>query len=120
VKTSGIPISEIRAQFSQPIAGGVDEIDYEKLTAAEIRKQWQAAREQAGAKYIAAPGCSVPDASTPDELARFPRASVYEGKLTLVHELGNSARSPDLRMRSFSLLRMARPMFCPSEFVSRC
>jgi uroporphyrinogen decarboxylase len=74
VKTSGIPISEIRAQFSQPIAGGVDEIDYEKLTANEIRKQWKEAREQAGAKYIAAPGCSVPDASTPEELARFPRA----------------------------------------------
>jgi uroporphyrinogen decarboxylase len=74
VKTSGIPISEIRAQFSQPIAGGVDEIDYEKLTAEEIRKQWKQAREQAGAKYIAAPGCSVPNASTPEELSRFPRA----------------------------------------------
>lgn len=74
VKTSGIPISEIRAQFSQPIAGGVDEIDYEKLTTEEIRKQWKEAREQAGAKYVAAPGCSVPDASTPEELSRFPRA----------------------------------------------
>jgi uroporphyrinogen decarboxylase len=74
VKTSGIPISEIRAQFSQPIAGGVDEIDYEKLTTEEIREQWKEAREQAGAKYIAAPGCSVPNASTPEELSRFPRA----------------------------------------------
>ncbi|HEY1902035.1 MAG TPA: uroporphyrinogen decarboxylase family protein [Terracidiphilus sp.] len=74
VKTSGIPISEIRAQFSQPIAGGVDEIDYEKLTAEQIRKQWKQAREQAGAKYIAAPGCSVPNSSTPEELSRFPRA----------------------------------------------
>jgi len=74
VRTSGIPISEIRAQFSQPIAGGVDEIDYEKLTTEEIRKQWKGAREQAGAKYIAAPGCSVPNASTPEELSRFPRA----------------------------------------------
>jgi uroporphyrinogen decarboxylase len=74
VKTSGIPISEVRKQFSQPIAGGVDEIDYEKLTVAEMRKQWTEAREQAGAKYIAAPGCSVPDKSTPEELARFPRS----------------------------------------------
>jgi hypothetical protein len=39
-----------------------------------MRKQWMAAREQAGSKYIAAPGCSVPDDSTPDELARFPRS----------------------------------------------
>jgi uroporphyrinogen decarboxylase len=74
LKTSGIPISDIRKEFSQTFAGGVDEIDYEKLTTPEIRKQWTEAREQAGAKYIAAPGCSVPNASTPEELARFPHA----------------------------------------------
>jgi uroporphyrinogen decarboxylase len=74
VKTSGIPISEIRKQYSQPIAGGVDEIDFKKLTAAEMLKQWTEARAQAGAKYIAAPGCSVPNNSTPEELARFPRS----------------------------------------------
>jgi uroporphyrinogen decarboxylase len=74
VKTSGIPIFEVRKHYSQAIAGGVDEIDYRRLTVAEIRKQWMEAREQAGSKYIAAPGCSVPNASTPAELARFPRA----------------------------------------------
>jgi uroporphyrinogen decarboxylase len=74
VKTSGIPIAEVRKQYSQPIAGGIDEIDYEKLTTAEIRTQWTDARKEAGAKYIAAPGCSVPNDSTPEELARFPRA----------------------------------------------
>jgi uroporphyrinogen decarboxylase len=74
VKTSGIPISEARKHFSQPIAGGVDEVDYDQLTTAEMRKQWTQAREQAGSKYIAAPGCSVPNASTPEELARFPRS----------------------------------------------
>jgi uroporphyrinogen-III decarboxylase len=40
VKTSGIRISEVRKKYSQPIAGGVDEIDYEKLTVAEIRTQY--------------------------------------------------------------------------------
>ncbi len=74
VETSRIPISEVRKQYSQPIAGGVDEIDFQKLTVAEMRKQWTEARAQAGAKYIAAPGCSVPNGSTPEELARFPRA----------------------------------------------
>jgi hypothetical protein len=74
VKTSGIPISEVRKHFSQPIAGGVDEIDYEKLTVAEMRKQWTESKEAAGAKYIAAPGCSVPNNSTPEELMRFPRS----------------------------------------------
>jgi uroporphyrinogen decarboxylase len=72
VKTSGIPISEVRKQYSQPIAGGVDEIDFEKLTRSEMRKQWTEARKEAGTKYIAAPGCSVPNSSTPEELARFP------------------------------------------------
>jgi len=74
VKTSGIPISDIRKQYSQTIAGGIDEIDFKKLTVAEMRDQWKEANSQAGANYIAAPGCSVPDSSTPEELARFPRA----------------------------------------------
>ena len=74
VKGSGIPIAEMRKQFSQPILGGVDEFDFEKLTTAEMRKQWTEAREQAGPKYIAAPGCSVPNGSTPEELARFPKS----------------------------------------------
>jgi uroporphyrinogen decarboxylase len=74
VKTSGIPVSEIRQKYSQPIFGGVDEIDYRKLTTEEIRSQWNDARSQAGAKYIAAPGCSIPDDTTPDELARFPKS----------------------------------------------
>jgi uroporphyrinogen decarboxylase len=72
VKTSGIPISEVRKQYSQPIAGGVDEIDYQKLTVVEIKKQWTEAWAQAGSKYIAAPGCSIPNGSTPEELVRFP------------------------------------------------
>jgi uroporphyrinogen-III decarboxylase len=74
VKTSGIRISDVRKEYSQPIAGGVDEIDFDKLTVAQMRQQWEEARSQAGAHYIAAPGCSVPDGSTPEELARFPRA----------------------------------------------
>jgi uroporphyrinogen decarboxylase len=74
VKVSGIPISEVRKQYSQPILGGVDEIDFTRLTTEEIRKQWIEASKEAGPKYIAAPGCSISNASTPEELARFPRA----------------------------------------------
>lgn len=74
VKTSGIPISEVRRHYSQPIAGGVDEIDYQTLTSTEIKQQWSESWTQAGAKYIAAPGCSVPNGSTQEELARFPRS----------------------------------------------
>jgi len=74
VKVSGIPISEVRKLYSQTIAGGVDEIDFQKLTTDQMREQWKAARAAAGSRYIATPGCSVPNASTPDELARFPQA----------------------------------------------
>ena len=76
VKTSGIPIAEVRALYTQSIAGGVDEIDYCKLTVAQMREQWKEAQQQAGPRFIAAPGCSVPDESTPDELARFPQSFV--------------------------------------------
>ena len=72
--TSGISISEIRKHYSQPIVGGVDEIGFEKLTTAKFREQWTEARKESGTKYIAAPGCSVPNSSTPEELARFPRS----------------------------------------------
>jgi uroporphyrinogen-III decarboxylase len=74
VKTSGIPVSEVRRLYVQPILGGVDEIDFRKLTAAEMQTQWSSARKEAGPKFIAAPGCSVPNDSTPEELARFPQS----------------------------------------------
>jgi uroporphyrinogen decarboxylase len=74
VKTSGIPMPEFRKLYKQPLLGGVDEIDYRKLTVAEIREQWTKAREDAGSGYIAAPGCSLPGDSTAEDLARFPLA----------------------------------------------
>jgi len=74
VRESKIPISEVRKLYSQTIAGGVDEIDFRTLTTEQMRQQWKQARQEAGSKYIATPGCSVPNSSTPDELARFPQA----------------------------------------------
>jgi len=71
VKTSGIPMTTMRANFTQTLAGGVDEIDYESLTVPEIRRQWTTARKQAGAKYIITPGCALPKTSTPKALARL-------------------------------------------------
>jgi uroporphyrinogen-III decarboxylase len=74
IKESGIPIADARKLYSQTIAGGVDEIDFKKLTVDQMREQWKSAHAAAGNKYIAAPGCSVPNASTPAELSRLPRA----------------------------------------------
>jgi len=82
VKTSGIAVSEVRALYSQAIAGGVDEVDFDKLTTQEIHQQWTAARAQAGSKYIITPGCSVPDASTDADLARMTRAATLASTRT--------------------------------------
>ena len=71
VKTSGIPMTTMRANFTQALAGGVDEVDYNSLTVAEIRREWTTARKQAGPKYIITPGCALPKTSTPQALARL-------------------------------------------------
>jgi hypothetical protein len=74
LKTSGIPVGEVRNSYAQAIAGGVDEIDFDKLTVREIHQQWTTARAQAGGKYLITPGCSVPDASSDADLARMGHA----------------------------------------------
>ncbi|MBI4909326.1 MAG: hypothetical protein HY820_37250 [Acidobacteria bacterium] len=71
-RVSGIPIATVRKSFSNVIAGGIDEVDYAKLTPAQLKEQWQAAMKAAGRKYILTPGCSVPDQSTKEELNKLP------------------------------------------------
>jgi uroporphyrinogen decarboxylase len=70
---SGIPIADVRKRFPTVIAGGIDEVNYRKLTADEMRAQWKAAAQAAGPKYILTPGCSVPNDSAADELLRLPQ-----------------------------------------------
>jgi uroporphyrinogen decarboxylase len=70
---SGIPFAEVRRQFpATPLMGGIDELQYGKLSPQEMAAQWHAAQAAAGAKFLLSPGCSVPDDSTPAELARLP------------------------------------------------
>ena len=76
VRTSGIPMTTMRENFKQTLAGGVDELDYEALTVAEIRRQWTTARQQAGPKYIITPGCALPKDSTPQALSRLRQSIV--------------------------------------------
>jgi uroporphyrinogen decarboxylase len=70
---STIPIADVRKQYPSAIAGGIDELNYRKLTVKELTAQWHAAQTAAGAKFILTPGCSVPNESTPEELARLPK-----------------------------------------------
>jgi uroporphyrinogen-III decarboxylase len=72
---TGIPISEMRQQFPRVvIMGGIDEVNYRKLTKGEIQAQWQEASRYAGKRFILTPGCSVPNDSSPEELARMAEA----------------------------------------------
>jgi uroporphyrinogen-III decarboxylase len=73
VQSSGVSVSTVRSKFSQTIATGIDEKNYKDLSPAQMRDQWQSARNVAGSKFILTPGCSVPNDSTEEELSRLPQ-----------------------------------------------
>jgi uroporphyrinogen decarboxylase len=73
VHVSGIPIADVRRRYGNVIMGGIDEVNYRKLTAAEIAAQWKSAQKAAGKKFMLSPGCSVPNDSTTEELERLPQ-----------------------------------------------
>jgi len=70
--TTGVPMAEARAKFSGVLMGGLDEVNYRKLTTDDLKRQWQTAQRQVGRGFILTPGCSVPNDSTDAELARLP------------------------------------------------
>ncbi len=69
---SAIPIETVRSRFKQTIAGGLDEVGFRELDRGALQAQWNSARREAGARFILTPGCSVPNDSSPEELARLP------------------------------------------------
>jgi uroporphyrinogen decarboxylase len=69
---SGIPVADVRKLFPSVIAGGIDEVNYRKLSPEQLREQWREASLAAGNKFILTPGCSVPNETTPAELSRLP------------------------------------------------
>jgi len=70
---TGVPIAEVRAKYSGVILGGLDEVNYRRLTRLDLKRQWVDARKAAGAKFILTPGCSVPNDSTDEELGQLPK-----------------------------------------------
>ena len=71
---TGIPIADVRSRFAGMIMGGLDHRRLLRLSEAEIRDQWRAARGAAGPKFLLAPGCSAPNESKDEELLRIGRA----------------------------------------------
>jgi len=64
---------QLRARYSGVIMTGLDERNYRQLTNPDLKKQWLSARKGAGSKFVLAPGCSVPNDSTDEELLRLPK-----------------------------------------------
>lgn len=71
--TTGVPIADVRTKYNGVIMGGIDEVNYRTLTEDQLRRQWRVAREAVGKRFILAPGCSVPDDTTDEELMRLVR-----------------------------------------------
>jgi len=68
-----VGVDALRARYAGVIAGGIDETHYRTLDSATLQAQADAARRQAGARFILTPGCSVPNDSMPDELHKLHR-----------------------------------------------
>jgi len=62
---TGMSMESARSQFDAVLMGGIDETGYGKLTLDQLRAQATSARKACGARFILAPGCSVPDNSKP-------------------------------------------------------
>jgi uroporphyrinogen decarboxylase len=68
-----VPMARMRQRYSGVLIGGLDEKNYRDLTEDRLRDQWQAAQRDAGKRFILAPGCSVPNNSTDEQLERLPK-----------------------------------------------
>lgn len=70
---TGVEIADVRKKYPGVILGGLDEVNFRKLSEADLKRQYESARAAAGKKFILAPGCSVPNESAPAELSRLPQ-----------------------------------------------
>ena len=66
-------VEQLRAKYPGLILAGLDERNYRKLSNFDLKRQWMSARKGAAKKLLLAPGCSVPNDSTDEELLRLPR-----------------------------------------------
>ena len=68
---TGRTVAAMREAYAGVLMTGLDEKSFRQLSEQDLRKQWEAAREAAGKKFILTPGCSVPNDSTDAELMRL-------------------------------------------------
>lgn len=63
--------AEVRQKYSGLLMAGLDERNFRNLSETEMKKQWHAAQQGAGKRFVLAPGCSVPNDTTDEELLRL-------------------------------------------------
>ena len=72
---TGVSVGEARRRYSGLLLGGIDERNYRTLSEADMKRQREEAQQAAGRKFLLAPGCSVPNESTDEELLRLTRVA---------------------------------------------
>lgn len=71
---TGTSFLQARSKYEGLLIGGIDQRSYRTQSVKDLRKDAEIAREQTRKKLILAPGCSVPNESTPEELIRLKQA----------------------------------------------
>ena len=71
VHGTGVPLGEVRQRYRGVLMGGIDERHFRNLSEAEMKSEWRAAQGAAGPRFILAPGCSVPNDTSDEELMRL-------------------------------------------------
>jgi uroporphyrinogen decarboxylase len=71
---TGLPLAAMRRRFGGVLMGGIDERSFRTMTPAAFQEQMRSARAAAGPRFILAPGCSVPNETTDEEIRRFTAA----------------------------------------------
>jgi uroporphyrinogen decarboxylase len=88
---TGKSVAAMRASYTGVLMAGLDEVNFRKLSEADLQKQWDAAREAAGRKFILTPGCSVPNESTDEELMRLVRLVTAKDQASTLNRHGGVA-----------------------------
>lgn len=70
---TGVSMARFRENSSSLLIGGLDEKNFRKLERTDLKRQWSDANRGAGRKFVLAPGCSVPDETTDEELLMVAR-----------------------------------------------
>lgn len=72
---TGVGLGQLRAKYPGLIMGGIDEQNFRKLSSEDMQRQEQMARSGAGKKFLLAPGCSVPNDSSSEEILRLTKVA---------------------------------------------